>query len=86
MDAQQLALLQSELWHLLFLGVVGILSAAAGVIAWLVRRDIRLMDIHFQSIDAKLADAAETASWCKGVLEASGIRVRPLGAGVGGSS
>jgi hypothetical protein len=93
-DPQQLSnALQSDLVHVVVLTIYGVLCSIFGVIAWLVRRSIRMLDGHISSMEEKLdsleervAETCEGLSWCQGVICASGLAPKPLSPGIGGTS
>jgi len=93
-DSQQLSnVLQSELIHVAVLTIYGILCSIFGIIAWLVRRSIRMLDSHINSMEEKLTslddtlkETCEGLSWCQGVIYASGLAPKPLSPGIGGTS
>lgn len=69
-----------EFQHVVAAFVVALCSVCTAVSGWLIKRAVRKYDNLEEATDKNTADI----SWIKGVIEAAGIIVRPIGPGIGG--
>lgn len=69
-----------EFQHIAAAFVVGLCSVCTAISGWLIKRAVSKYDDLEEKTDKNTADI----SWLKGVIEAAGIVVRPIGPGIGG--
>jgi hypothetical protein len=72
--------LSPEFQHLAAAFIVGSCSVCTAVSGWLIKRAVSKYDDLEKATEKNATDI----SWLKGVIEAAGIVVRPIGPGIGG--
>jgi hypothetical protein len=71
-----------EFQHLVAAFIVGTCSVCTAISGWLIKRAVSKYD----DLEKKTDKNASDISWIKGVIEAAGIVVTPIGPGIGGRS